>query len=147
MTIILSVILAVVGYFILMLLATNLLGFVVRGFYPNPELEKMKKDEELSSAVKSEIKKQQGANVGVTIFFILLSFVIFYLLYRYLNIWAVVAVLLLMIGRIPDLSWEIKSGQKTTKENMQKGSIYTIASIICWLALPVLWWAFYTLLV
>ena len=143
MTIILSIVLAVVGYFVLMYITTNLIGMVVRGFFRDANLEKMKTDNNVSIF----IKKHNRADDVTTIVFVIISILFFYLLYRYLNIWAVFAALLLTVGRIPDLLWEIKHGQKTTMENMRRGPIDIATSIMDWLALPVIWWSLYTLLI
>ena len=143
MTIFLSIVLAVVGYFVLMYITTNLIGMVVRGFFRDANLEKMKTDNNVSIF----IKKHNRADDVTTIVFVIISILFFYLLYRYLNIWAVFAALLLTVGRIPDLLWEIKHGQKTTMENMRRGPIDIATSIMDWLALPVIWWSLYTLLI
>ena len=146
-TIIISIVLSVIGYFLLMIIGTNLIGMVVRGFFRNTNLEKMKGNKEVHEIIKDEIRKNDRAGIVVTIFSMLFCIIFLYLLYRYINAWAVLAALFLMIGRIPDLLWEIQSGQRITKTNMPKGAIYIVASGINWLALPVLWWGLYTLLV
>ena len=67
MMIILSIVLAVVGYFVLMFIGTNLTGMVVRGFFRNTDLEKMETDGEIHAFIKEEIKKNDRADVMVTI--------------------------------------------------------------------------------
>lgn len=129
MNILISLILSVVAYFILMLISTNLIGLVVRGVYKN-------KNEE----------KEGASGVLLTIIATLFMIGVLYLLYIYLGILFVLAAVLFMVGRIPDLLWEIKHGVKTTKENMRTKPIDYATGIMDWIPLPLLWYAIYTLL-
>lgn len=140
-----SIGLSIVGYFVLMFITTNLTGMVVRGFFRDVKLEELKKDEKTHPFIKQEIAKYDRVGMGITIFFSIISLLFLYLLYRYLNIWAVVAVLLLIFSRIPDLLWEIRNGKKVRVNDRPKGGIYLITDMTIWIALPVLWWSLYNL--
>ena len=140
-----SIGLSIIGYFVLMYITTNLTGMIVRGFFRNVELEELKKDEKTHSFIKQEIKKSDRADVGITIFFTIIGALFLYLLYRYSNIWAVVAALLLIFSRLPDLLWEIRNGRKVTVHDRPKGGLYLITDITILIALPVLWWSLYSL--
>lgn len=145
-TIILSTVLAIVGYFILMYLSVNFLGMVVRGFFKDEKIKELKDDSQTSDFIKKEATKVNRADTLVTIIAIIVLGIFLYLLYKYMNIWAVITVLLFMFSRIPDLLWEIKRGEKITKQNMPKGAIYSVTSIFTYLALPVLWYSIYLLI-
>lgn len=140
-----SIILSIVGYFVLMYITTNLTGMVVRGFFQNVGLEKLRKDKKTHSFIKQEIARGDRIHNGITIFFFIIAVLFLYLLYRYLNIWAVAAALLLIFSRIPDLVWEIRNGKKVTKSDRPKGGLYLITDITILIALPVLWWSLYNL--
>lgn len=138
---IIHILISVVFYFILMLLGTNLLGLFVRGLFLNPELDKLK--EEGHEFIKNEIEKSQRAGKWVNITALVLIIVYFYLLFHFWNIGVVVAAIILMIGRLPDLLWEIKHGKKTDPMLMKKNAMYYISAFLPWLALPVLYFSLY----
>jgi len=140
-----SIVLSIVGYFVLMFITTNLTGMVVRGFFRDTNLEKLKKDKKTHSFIKQEIVKNDRADDIITIVFIIISILFLYSLYHFFNIWAFIAALLLIIIRVPDLSWEIRTGKKITANDRQKGGLNSITDIMSWVALPILWWSLYSL--
>lgn len=117
--IILTILEAIVGWFILMLIGTNLVGFFSAGL----------------------IRK----NIGLSFFVTALGLLYLVLLLKFLNIGVVIAATMLMVSRIPDLLWENRYGQKIDKRNKPKGLQYSLATLIMWAALPVLWWSLYSL--
>lgn len=141
-----SIGLSIVGYFVLMYITTNLTGMVVRGFSRNAKLEELKKDKNTHAFIKKEIAKSDRADNVITVLFTIISVLFLYLLYHYLNIWAVVAALLLIFSRIPDLLWEIRTGKKVTVNDRPKGGVYSLTDLTIWAAIPTLWWSLYTLL-
>lgn len=134
MPIAISVIKAIIGYFILMFVGTNLIGAIVRGFV-QPSTNHPGFSENIS----------ESKSMSVTVFFSLISIAFLYALYHFWNIGVVIAALMLMISRIPDLIFEIKTGQKVNLRNMPKRPIDVLCNIVGWLALLVLWYAFYFL--
>jgi len=128
-----------------MYITVNLTGMVIRGFFYDTKLEKMKTDKKTPLFIKQEILKDKRADIGVTILFFIITVLFLYLLYRYLNIWMVIAALLIMFCRIPDLIWEIKNGKKVTVSDRPKGGIYLITDILIFITLPVIWWSLYNL--
>lgn len=107
------------GWVILMLIGTNLVGFFSLGL--------MRK------------------NFSISFFLTVLCLIYLYLLLHFLNVGVVIAATMLMAARIPDLIWENRHGQRIDKKNMPKGPIYTLTTIMQWSALPLLWWALYSL--
>jgi hypothetical protein len=138
--IVLCLVKTVVGWVVLMLVGTNLLGLVVRGLVPAHEARKM---EVLTSDpfVQELITRHKRANVGVTVFFAALGLVYLYALLRFWNIGVVGAAVMLMLGRLPDLLWEIRTGQKVKPYSAPKGLRGLLAMLLSWGALPVLWFA------
>jgi len=144
MHIFLLVVKTIVGWALLMFVSTNLVGFVVRGFFPNPEIARIIKKEERSSPLRKEAQGLAYANIAITILFVVISIFFLYALNRYINIWALIAALMLMISRIPDLLWEICYGREKALKHPPTGGIYFITTLIDWAALPVVFWALYS---
>jgi hypothetical protein len=141
--IIVAIVLGLAGWFILMLITTNLIGMFVRGFFPD-NTEELRKD--LHPTLHKELDKNKRANNGVTIISFIFIIAFLYLLFVLMNYMAVIAALLLMIGRIPDLVWEINhGGKKITKNYKPKGALYNLTGLMDWVAYPVLVWSIYNL--
>lgn len=138
---ILHILISVAFYIILMILSVNLLGFLVRGLFVDPEINNLK--ETSNKFIKSEIKKSQQADKTINIIALMLIFVYFYLLFYFWNIGIVFAGVIIMIGRLPDLIWEIKHGRKARPELMNKNVLYYISAFLPWLALPILYFSLY----
>jgi hypothetical protein len=125
---------AIAGYFILMFVGTNLLGIVVRGFRPT-----FKKDSDGNLA--SVVDTSSTGSIIMTILFSIISVAYFYALYHYWNIGIMTAGLLLMFTRLPDLLFEMKTGEKVNSTNMSKKPIDVLLNILSWLALPLIWYS------
>ena len=138
---IVQILISVGFYIVLMYLSVNLLGLFVRGLFSNPELGKLK--QEGHEFIKHEIEKSQRAEKWVNITALVLTIVYFYLLFHFWNIGVVAAAIILMIGRLPDLLWEIKYGKKTDPTLMKKNAMYYISAFLPWVALPVLYFSLY----
>lgn len=129
-----SIISTIVGYIILMIMGVNLIGAIVRGFVQS-DIERQIIGENIS----------ESKSIGVTVVFILLSAAYLYALYHFWNVGVAIAAIMLMISRIPDLIFEIKTGQKITLRTMPKRPIHTLFNLLGWLALPMLWYSLYYL--
>jgi len=138
---ILHILISVGSYFVLMYLSVNLLGLFVRGLFSNPELDKLK--QEGHEFIKHEIEKSQRADRWINIVALILIFAYFYALFHFWNIGVVAAAVIIMVGRLPDLIWEIKHGKKTDPKLMEKNAMYYISAFFPWLALPVLYFSLY----
>jgi len=134
---IVSAIKAVVGWFVLMLISTNLVGLVVRGLVPNKAMDDLEK--EAQPVIQDAIDTPRGSNKFLTLLFVVVTLIFLYTLYYFLNLGVVAATLMLMIARAPDLLWEINTGTRITKVNTPKGVVYTVGSILHWGALLVMW--------
>lgn len=126
----------VVSWVVLMLIGTNLIGMVVRGLVAAPEGGFK---EPLHPALCDEVSKYKRANVVVTAFSVLLGVLYFYLLLRFWNFGVVVIAAMLMLSRLPDLVWEIRTGEKATLKSRPRGTIGVLATIVMWAALPALY--------
>ena len=137
---IIHILISIVFYFILMYSSVNLLGFFVRGLFSNPELNRLKS--EGSEFVKHEIKKSQRADKWINTIALILIITYLYLLFHFWNIGVMVVAIMFMVGRLPDLLWEIKHGRKIDK-SAPKNALFYITTLLTFGALPVLYYFLY----
>ena|SRR3989338_3559501 len=130
---------AVVGWLVLMLIGTNLVGIVARGLFPIPDMQELEKT--AHPIIQTEVARYKRTNLGFTLFFALLGILYFYLLLRFWNLGVLIAAVMLMLARLPDLLWEIRTGRKITRRNAPMGIGGVFSVFMSWAALPVLWLA------
>jgi hypothetical protein len=99
--VIVQILISVVAYFVLSFLCANLLGFLVRGLFTNPELIRLKQDGD--EFIKQEIAKSERVNKWINVIALFLIVAFIYSLFRFWNVWVVASVLLIIAGRLPDL--------------------------------------------
>jgi hypothetical protein len=127
----------VVAWLILMFISTNLTGLLVKGFFPNPQMEKIVAgDEFLTNEYQRD---QRWVNIVAVVLIILLLAALYY----FWNIGLVIAALMLMAARVPDLIWEIKNGRALQMGDMKRPRFYVLSTLLPWVSLPVLWYALY----
>ena len=141
---------AIIGWFILMLVSTNVLGLFVRGFFKDPVLNVLddaEREKTLPSGfINSERKERFRANsfVNITAFILFVGFL--FLLFYFLGVFALLAALMIMVSRFPDLIWEIKHGRKIAVATMPRGTIFYLTSLLDWMSFPVFWYSIYLIL-
>lgn len=79
-----------------------------------------------------------------TLFSVLLGVLYLYLLLRFWNLGVLAVAAMLMLSRLPNLLWEIRTGQKVTMVHFRsgaapKGAVAIVATVMMWAALPLLW--------
>lgn len=141
---IIDILKTIVFFFILMYLSINLLGYFVRGLFTIPELDKVKQAQ-THDFMKREVEKYQNTDKWITFFSFVLSLVYFFCLIYFWNIGVLIASIIIMIGRLPDLLWEIEHGRMTSPELMKKNTLYYISAFLPWLAFPILYYSLYVL--
>ncbi len=96
--IVVSAVKALIVWFIVMLVGTNLAGLVGRGIW-----------EGSSAAYNGPIDKEaKRFNNIINVFSVFLAVMLLVAVYKYLGIIFLIALLLTMISRAPDLYWEIR---------------------------------------
>lgn len=113
---------SIIAYIILIILSSTILGMIVRGIN-KPSFLRTTMDYVLS------------------IIFLIVAMVYLYALYFYWNIELFVAGLILIAVRLPDLLYEMKTGEKSNMKNMGKRPIDIIFSIFGWLVLILVWYS------
>ena len=129
-------VLALIGWFILMFLTTNLLGL-----FTDSEIDKLGR--EGPDFLKEEVKKGKRADMVLNVIALVSIVGFFYLLFHFLNMYALLAALMLLAGRLPDLIWEIKHGKKIDVSTMTKNATFYLTSLLDWVSFPVFWYAVY----
>lgn len=113
---------SIISYIILIILSSTILGMIVRGIN-KPSFLRTTMDYVLS------------------IIFLIVAMVYLYALYFFWNIGLFAAGLILIAVRVPDLRYEMKTGEKSNTKNMRKRPIDIIFSIIGWLVLILVWYS------
>lgn len=131
-----------IAWFILMLACTNLIGLLVRGLFTSPEMENLiSGGGDVGELIKRDYQRNNRVSniISLTLIIIFLSAI-----YYFGNIWFVIATLMLMVARMPDLIWEIRHG---VKYNRLEASLqpwpYKLLGAIVWASVPVIWYALY----
>jgi len=132
-----QLLITIVGWLVLIYLGTNLLGFFVRGLFSNPEIDRLAS--EGHEFIKKEAKKHQRIDKLITVVALVINIAFFYLLFHFWNFGVLIAAIMIIISRLPDLIWEIKHGKKINTKTMPKNVIYYITNLLIWAALPVLY--------
>lgn len=135
MAILYSLLKGIGAFFVLSLIGSNLIGMIVRGFI-SPELKN-----------SNEVSRQPSKSINfiITLFSFLLTLIVLYVLYKYFSVGIMVSALVIMLARIPDLIYEIRSGKKISRYNMPKKPLDIICTIAYWLSLLLLCYSFYLL--
>lgn len=136
-----QILISIVFYFILMYLSVNLLGFFVRGLFSYPEIDKLKL--EGHEFIKREIEKSQRADKWINIIALILIITYLYVLFHFWNIGVMASAIMLMIGRFPELLWEIKNGKKRDEKSTPKNALSYMSTLLIFAALPVLYYSLY----
>ena len=134
-----QVVVTLVVWFILMLACTNLIGLLVRGFFINPEMENLVAGWHEVVQQEYQSNNRKGNMIALVLIIIFLS-----ALYYFWNLGLVIAALMLMGARIPDLIWEIRHGveDKRLTAILQPWP-YKLLGAIGWASVPVIWYALY----
>ena len=130
----------IVATVILMLVGTNLIGFVVRGIVWAPPSTDGPTDR-VRELLRHESRRVSVANRAMTCFAVLLAVAYLFALFYFWNIWLALAGSLIMVARIPDLLWEIRTGKKATRKNLPKSSVHIVAQAFFWGSIPLIWYS------
>jgi hypothetical protein len=126
------------AWILLFLLCINLLGQVVRGFFEHGIDIGEPVSERAAMVLEAENRKMKIANVVWTILFACLLGGLLYALHHYWNACLVAAAVMILVGRMPDLLWEIRHGRTGPKG---QGVVYVVGFVLILAALPVVWYA------
>jgi hypothetical protein len=131
---------AVLGWAILWFVTINLLGLVVRGwFYAPPAI-----DAPPGPAADLIARETNKMRFGGFVFALIATGALGLFLWwlnRHWNSWMAAAAVVVIVGRSPDLLWEIRTGQRVTRANAPKGLVYRGSVFVVILAMPLVWYS------
>jgi len=134
---------AIVAWVILMLVGTNIIGFLVRGLVHQSVPHE---DEFETEFVRGLVRRVRRWDTVATAGWAVLCLGYLYLLFRWWNLTVALAGLVLMLARLPELLFELRTGLSYSAEarrisamNMSRGA-RVFCDILAWSALPLLWW-------
>jgi hypothetical protein len=125
----------VVSWLAIMFVSTNLIGIWVGGITPNAKLQDIAGSDQI---LRNEIKKSQRMQFVIATV-LLLSFLT--ILFYFWNLGLVIAALMLMASRIPDVIWEMKSSRSLEIEDMKKPKLWLLTTLLSWASIPVVWYS------
>jgi len=132
---------SIVAYVVLMLVGTNLIGFIVRGLVWSTSPIDIEPDSPAYDVVAHEAKRITTANAALTIISIVITAAYLFLLFYFWNALLAIAAGLVMVARIPDLLWEIRTGRRAVRGSRPEGGIYLVGTILPWPTLVLVWYA------
>ncbi len=150
MQILIVSVISILGWFILMWVSTNILGLFVRGFFKDPVLQALDDAENEKVLPDRFIKSLRDEHVGANGLVSLVALILFvgflFFSYYFLGAFALLSVLMQMIGRFPDLIWEIRHGKKIDVNTMPKDIVYYLTASLSLLSFPVFGYAIYLMI-
>lgn len=133
---------ALLTWAVLVLLGTNLVGLVVRGFvWSAPEIDMP--SARVRDLVAGESRRMSAANFTMTLFGILATGAYLFALDRFFGFGLLTAGVIVMASRMPDLLWEVRTGGRVTRQNAPQGILHVVATLLLWSALPLTWYSLY----
>jgi hypothetical protein len=131
-----------------MFLSVNLLGLFLRSIFIKPAFEKFKA--EADEFIKKEVEKYQNSSKWSALGAFLLIIAYLYATFRLGNIGVTAVAIMIMIGRMPDLLREIKSGYLLKRPPLKQTMLFLpnnfltfIATLLLWAAIPLLYYFLY----
>lgn len=130
------------GWLALVIVGINLIGMFVRGLVLVVDADDQisKGSEAFKGLAKEVYDAKTEKKINVVAFALIIIYLI--MLFYFWNIGVVIAAIMIMVGRIPDLLWEIKHGKQKHK-NMPAQYLFTL--VIIFASLPVFWYGLYRL--
>ena len=118
-----QIVITFLGWLALMFISTNLIGMLVRGLVLISEVKKLiAEGNDAFKKVVAEFYKQneeRRVNVIASVLIVIYLIAVFY----FWNIGVVIAAVMIMIARIPDLLWEMKYGGVSECELLKRADL------------------------
>lgn len=118
----------------------NLVGMVVRPFLSWSSLL-VNVSEDLIKLF--ELRRKRVIAIVISLIFLILTVAYLIAIYHFWNVGLVVSAGLVMVSRLPDLLWEIRTGTKISLAKYPKGVVSIIYTVIGLLSLPLTWYSLF----
>lgn len=133
----------IVAWAILTFVGINLIGFVVRGFsWTHPPVDAP--SERLQEVLNHESRRLSVANSAMTFLGILTTAAYLFGLFYFWGIGLLAAGCLIIASRLPDLLWEIRTGNQVMRQSTPQGALHIIAILVVIGTLPLIWYSLCT---
>ena len=129
------------AWVVLMFVTTNLVGLLVRGFYSSPKMDQLATESE--PIVQELAQDHQRGQTRANVIALVLICAFLFALYYFWNVGLVVAALMMMASRVPDLIWELNNGRKLEVRDVRRPALWRLTTVLSWVSLPVIWYALY----
>jgi hypothetical protein len=123
-----------------MLVGTNLIGLIVRNIVWSPPCVDAPTPG-VAELLRCEVRRLVIANRAMIFLSILITAAYLFALFHFWNVWLAAAGVIVMVSRIPDLIWEIRTGNRVTRIRRPKGPVYLVASAFDWGSLLLIWYS------
>lgn len=125
---------SVMAWAIMLLLSVNIIGFVMRGLVRRrPFLPPSIPTGRLRVVVERESRRLVLGNVIITLLSVGFAAGFLYALFYFWNLGLALAAAMMMLGRLPDLLYEIRTGQRLP--------VYHVGTLLVFCALPLTWYS------
>jgi hypothetical protein len=124
----------------LLIVSINLIGWIMRGLLWRPPQIDAPTDR-VREVLLKESKKMTSANIFMTLLVFAVALGYIFILYHFGNIFLMIAGVLLMLFRLPDLIWEIRTGSRISRTNAPQGFIHTASFLLMFFTLPLVWYS------
>lgn len=138
MNIILCIVLSIVIYLIYLFIGSNLIGFIIRSLYSKPEKDLISDSDEY---VKRMWNKYKLINLRIFVLSFFITVIIFTSLIYFVNWEISIALALIMLSRIQDLLFEIRTEKSFNLKEYPNGFLSNISNVLGWASLPIIYYA------
>jgi hypothetical protein len=130
----------ILAWFILLYIGTNLVGYVVRNFlsWSSPVIDLR---EPFKKMFTHELRRERALDIAISLIFLVLTVAYLIAIYHFWNVGLAVSAGLVMVGRLPNLLWEIRTGTKISTANYPKGAVSVMSIVLILLSLPLTWYS------
>lgn len=128
----------ILAFLVLSIAGATLIGMIIRSFALTFFASV---DNATNESVIDKMIRQNKISSGISLVIsIALTIGSLILLNNKFSFYLVIAAIILMICRIPDVIHELKTGEKFSLKKMPRSAFQIILSIIPWLTIPLIWY-------
>ncbi len=137
---ILCILKSILAWAVVVLVSGNIIAFVMRGFaWKRPTSDTP--SERLAHALEIESRRWAVSNPLLTFLSAALGVAYLFALYCFWNLTLAAAAAIVMVGRLPDLLHEVRTGMRVSQSESPGGLIYYFGIVVVVCALPVTWYS------
>jgi hypothetical protein len=137
---VICIIKSLIAWVVLVFLGNNLMGLILRGFlWSAPEIDAP--TDRLAELLNRESNKLRITNAVMTVIPLIFAGALIFCAYYFWNVGLAGAAALVMIARVPDHLWQIRTGLKRTRYTETVGVAQRVGDVLFWIPLPLIWYS------